>query len=254
MTENLSDRNLSDLEDGIEAHGMIAVSKDLWEKTESEPALSPEFDPKELQMFTDVCTRTEAALLVARDFGKTGGINDQDSADRAAEVLALVKGVYDDIETSRKASYRPLEDRKSAINNTFKEIRGPVEAVVEALKKSIGQFNREKREEAAELQAKLDADAAEAQAAEEEEAAKEGREAREIQAPEVVATPTTRTTATGRVSGGQVRKYRVLDFSKMPDEFKEENNGALHRAAVGGRDNVPGVEFYYDETISVNKK
>lgn len=221
----------------------------------TDPALThDEFDPRDLESYKAVCARIEAAALVAKDFGKEGGINDQESADRAAEVLTLVKGVYDEIEDSRKSASQVLRERKTSIDDTFKEIRGPVEGIVEALKKSIGQFNRERREEAAELQAKLDAEAADAQAAEEESAAEEGREAREIQAPEVVPPSTSHTTSTGRVGGGQVRKYRVTDFAKLPDEFKEENNGALNRAAKSGRDNVPGCEFYYDETVSVNKR
>lgn len=220
----------------------------------TDPALtSEEFDPTKLATYEQACARIEAAMAVARDFGQTGGVNDQPSADRAAEVLALVKDVYDEIEDSRMASTLVLRERKDAIDKSFKEIRGPVEGVMQALKGSIGQFNREMREKAAELQAKLDAEAADAQAKEEEEAAKEGREAREIQAPEVAAPATSRATSTGRVSGGQIRKYRVVNFSKLPDEFKKEDKGALNRAAKSGRDNVPGVEFYFDESVAVSK-
>lgn len=219
----------------------------------SDPALTPqEFDPTQLDTYVQACTRIEAAMAVAKDFGETGGINNQASVDRAAEVLALVKDVHDEIESNRLASTVVLRERQDAINKAFKEIRGPVEGVMQALKGSIGQFNREQREKADELQAKLDEEAAEEQAKEEQEAAEEGREAREIQAPEV-STSTSQSTATGSVSGSQIRKYRVTDFSKLPDEFKKEDKGALNRAAKSGKDNVPGVEFYFDENVSVSR-
>lgn len=218
-----------------------------------ETLLAEDFDPKELPLYKTTCARIEAAMLVAKDFGEEGGVNDQVSADRAAEVLSLVQDVFKELEENRKASTLVLRERQDSIDDAFKEIRGPVEAVVQALKGTIGQFNREEEERAAEAQARLEEEAAEAQAAEEEAAAEEGRPAREIRAPEVVKPETSRRTATGSVSGTKHRKYEVTDFAALPDEFKKIDKGKLNTAARSGRDGVPGVRFYYDHGVSVRK-
>jgi hypothetical protein len=214
--------------------------------------LAEDFDPRELPLYKSTCQRIEAAMLVAKDFGEEGGVNDQTSCDRAAEVLTLVQGVFKELEDNRKASTLLLRERESSIDDAFKEIRGPVEAVVQALKGTISQFNREEEERAAEAQAKLEEEAAEAQAAEEEKAAEEGRPARETRAPEVVKPETSRTTSTGAtVSGTKHRKYEVTDFEALPDEFKKIDKGKLNTAARSGRDGVPGVRFYWDHGTSV---
>lgn len=212
------------------------------------------FDPKSLPLYKQTAARIEAAMAVAKDFGTTGGINSQASCDRAAEVLSLVRDVFRELENNRKASTQPLRARQVEIDNAFKEIRGPVEAVDTALEKSIVQFNREQEERAAEEQARLEEEAAAAQAAEEEKAAEEGREPHEIQAPEVVPPETSRPTSTGKVAGTKIRKYRVTNFAELPDEFKKEDKGALNRAAKGGRENVPGVEFFYDDGVAVTRR
>lgn len=220
--------------------------------TDSAYLLTEDFDPKELSLFKQTCTRIEAAVAVANDFAESGEIKDQASCDRAAEVLTLVKDVHKELEDNRTASTRLLRERRESIDSAFKEIRGPVEGIIEAINQGIGNFNRKVEAQAAELQAKLDQEAADAQAEEDEEAAAEGRESQEIRPPQVIP-ETTRQTKTGSVAGTKIRKYRVTNFAELPDEFKKEDKGALNRAAKGGCETVPGVEFYYDHGTSVRK-
>lgn len=224
---------------------------------EAPDMLAEDFDPRDLPLYKKTCARVDAASAVAKDFakslGKDGVIKDDEALSRGAEVLTLVQDVHKELEENRLSSTKTLRQSKDKIDDTFKEVRGPVESVVEAIKAKIARRNRELKEQAAEAQAALEEKAAEEQAAEEEAAAEEGREAREIKAPEVEQ-PTALRTSISTVAGTNIRKYRVIDFSKMPDEFKKEDKGALNRAAKGGRENVPGVEFYYDDGVSVTKR
>lgn len=222
--------------------------------------LADNFEPKKLPLYKQTAARIEAAMAVAKAFtrskstDKEGKLRSAEARDKAAEVLILVQDVDKEIEANRKASTKPLRDRKDLIDGAFNEMRGPVKGAREALKAAIGVFNKEERDRVAEAQAVLDQKAAEDQEAEDKAAKEEGREPVEIQAPDVTPAGATRT-STGTVAGTKVRKYCVTDFSKLSDEFKEENKGALNRAAKSGRESEPGVEFYYDEDgVAVTKR
>jgi hypothetical protein len=225
---------------------------------ETADLLAEDFDPRTLVAYQAATARVEAANTVAVAFaqslGKDGRITDEETLGRAAEVVTLAQDVVKEIKESRLASTKILRSRTDEINGVFNEIGNPLEGVVKSIKAKIADRNREAEEQAAEVQAKLEAEAAKAQEAEDESAAEEGREAVEIQAPEVAPPPTTVNTSTSRVSGNKTRKYRIIDFAKLPDEFKEPAKGPLHAAAKGGRDNVPGLEFYYENTTAVTKK
>jgi hypothetical protein len=225
---------------------------------ETADLLAEDFDPRTLVAYQKATARVEAANTVAKAFakslGKDGRIADDETMSRAAEVVTLAQDVVKEIKASRLESTEILRQRTDDINGVFNEISNPLDGVVKGLKAKIAERNKEIEEQAAEVQAKLEAEAAKAQEAEDEAAAEEGREAVEIQAPEVVPPPTTVKTSTSRVSGNKTRKYEVTDFAKLPDEFKKEDKGALNAAAKGGRDNVPGVRFYYENTTAVTKR
>lgn len=173
-------------------------------------------------------------------------------AHHVTEALVLISDLNKQVEADRKAALKGREEDLTAIRHGFKEIMAPVAAVEEALKDYLKKKNQEEAEAAAEAQAKLDEAAAEAQEEEEELAAAEEREPEVIQAPTIAPPSTTRRTKTGSASGSKIRKYRILDFSKLPDKYKQPAKGELNSAVKGGIDSIPGVEIYFDENIQVN--
>ena len=54
----------------------------------------------------------------------------------------------------------------------------------------------------------------------------------------------------GNVQARKVWKYEIVDFSKIPDEYKEINSGKV-REALRDKKEIPGVRFYQDEVAAV---
>lgn len=208
------------------------------------------FDPKKSSLYKEAVDRAEAAMAVARTIQS---IDNQDSADRANEILGLTSDVRKEIEEHRKSATRERREEVTVTDKAFKEILNPIQAVEQALKKSLIQFNREEEERVAEEQAKLEEETATQQEKEDEKAAEEDREPEEISAPELAPAPTTRRGSTGTSTPRKERKYCIVDFTKLPDDYKLPNKGELHRATKSGIDKIPGVEFYYEDNLAVRR-
>jgi hypothetical protein len=56
-------------------------------------------------------------------------------------------------------------------------------------------------------------------------------------------------TPVGSVGTMKVRKYRVVNFAKLEDQYKIENSVLLNKVTKAGIPEIPGVEFYYEETL-----
>ena len=74
-----------------------------------------------------------------------------------------------------------------------------------------------------------------------------------------VAVPHTADTVRSNISTGsayQTPKYRILDFKALPDEYKLPDAGKLTRVikAAKGQIDIPGVEIYFDDVLSVRQR
>ncbi len=59
---------------------------------------------------------------------------------------------------------------------------------------------------------------------------------------------------TGNMGLMKIRKYRVIDFSLLPDQYKIENSALLNKVTKAGIPAIPGVELYLEEVMRVTSK
>ena len=205
-------------------------------------------------------TQAEGDIILAQCFTVA---SDDDYA-QASEILKIVKGRYQEIETKRKAMTLPLDEAKRRIMDFFRQ---PLEQLGNAehqIKSALLAFTQERErirwEQEEQLQAlarvererlnKLTSEKL-SQALEEDNLEK----AEEILDTVVeVAAPTVQRERL-KVQGIKTVtrwKYKIIDESLIPREYLMPNEKLLANTAVAtkGATKIPGVEFYSESTVS----
>jgi len=52
----------------------------------------------------------------------------------------------------------------------------------------------------------------------------------------------------------KIRKYRVVSFAELPDQYKIENSALLNKVVKAGIPSIPGVEIYLEDTLRVSTR
>lgn len=181
-----------------------------------------------------------------------------ESTQQAEEMQGMLKVILQDskaIEANQKAIVAPVKALKTAIDKLYD---GPETliatrqvAIKSALKKwadHIDAINRENmrkaQEEAAKERAKLEKKADTAESKGKEEKAEDLRMQAETIVPQAIQ-------QSSGVKTAKIWKWRITDFSKIPDEYKTTNDGMITGVvkAMKEQTNIPGIEAY-PETIT----
>lgn len=167
----------------------------------------------------------------------------------AVDDLTLIGQVMKAVEDLRKQYVGPLNDHVKAINATFKTLTEPLDQANTVTRRKIQDYRTEterRRMEAEEINRQKDELAR-------KEAALNGGEFTVDTTPVVVpAAPAAHVrTDAGTLGTRKVRKARVIDFAKLPDAYKLENTRLLATAATSGVKEIAGVEFFWDESLTV---
>ena len=228
-------------------------------------------------------TITPEAQALAQDAESTLGliqavrITTAEECQAAVDQTRQIKAKAAQLEETRKAMTRPLDDAKKAIMDFF---RGPSEFLAKAetlLKGSITTFQQEQARlaaEAAKEQQRLQQQERDRQAEEQknteallqqaEDAAASGDTARAEQleeqalATQQIATPISVSVpiTIEKPRGAAVRKVwkcRIVDAKAVPAEFLMPNEKALDAYAKSMKADakVPGVEFYAEDSLAI---
>ena len=65
-------------------------------------------------------------------------------------------------------------------------------------------------------------------------------------------TPTTIRTDLGSTGHMTIKKYRVINFAELPDQYKIENSVLLNKVVKAGIPSIPGVEIYTEDILRVS--
>lgn len=153
-------------------------------------------------------------------------------------------------EELRKTEVAPLNEEVKHINNIFKDLISPVEAEESRLKTLLLAYSKRKAEiERQKVQ--------EERKRREEEALNQAIAEGRNEVPVIPEVITAKLTLSGRNSSGvgtmRVPKWEVVDFSRVPDEYKIINEKLLNSirkvAGTEAVSNIPGIRFYFEETI-----
>lgn len=170
----------------------------------------------------------------------------------ATDDLALISKVRKALEEKKKEYVGPIRAHLDAFNDAFKRFIEPLVQADQINRHKVLAFNAE----IARKRAEAEAIEAEKLSLAQREAALNGGEitvdltpvAKPDEAPRRVST------GMGTASTMVIRKYRVVDFSKLPDQYKIENSALLNKVVKAGIPEIPGVEIYTEETLRVNNR
>jgi hypothetical protein len=212
----------------------------------------------------EVSKNTDVALLCRQADIQVANQHDYDLA---ADVLANVKKRYKELDAERKEITKPIDDAKKRVMELFNAPLSLLKKAEDALKRLMIDYTNEQerkaREEQLRLQRiaekaaeeekkKLEAKIARAEASGKEEKAENLKE--ELESVEPISVP---------VIAPQVEKPKgisykdkwsaiVVDFSKLPDEYKLPNQSALDKVAQATKGSIaiPGVKFESEKILS----
>ena len=189
-----------------------------------------EVSKKELQVL-----EKQVSPLVSQADGYK--IDSVEAVDEASIFLKKVRDTERSIEAKRLEFTQPLNQSLRAINATFKKLKEPLFQARMLLTGKIVEWKT-----------------AESQRLEKEEARRRKiQEAHEKKGHEVKA-PVVMDRPDNKIGNTQTRKvwtFKVVDFSKMPDEYKMLNNVAVNQALRDGAREIKGVKIYQEEKLSI---
>jgi hypothetical protein len=181
-------------------------------------------------------------------YAKAREVTNPDQLNGANNDLIIMRKLEKSVDQLRRQWVDPLNAQVKTINDTFKELSTPL---TEADTLTVGLITKYNN----------DVDAARKQA---EDLNRQAEELARKQAaanngvftvdttPVFVPAPVAKTNRveSGTVGTRKTRKARVIDFSKLPDTYKLANERLLNTAASTGVKEIPGVEFYWDSSLT----
>ena len=189
-----------------------------------------EITKKEIQ----VLENQVSPLIVQADSYK---IDSVEAVDKASNFMLKVRDTERGIEAKRLEFTKPLNQSLKAINDTFKSLKQPLEGARNILTRKIIEWKTAETR-------KLEAEEARRRKIQEAHAEK----GHETKAPVVLERPE------NKIGNTQTRKvwtFEVVDFSKMPDEYKMLNNVAVNQAIRDGVREIKGVKISQEERLSI---
>ena len=164
-------------------------------------------------------------------------VNTEAQAVKASE---YVKGINDRIkliEEKRLTFTKPLNESLTAINATFKELSVPLNEVKIIVTNRIMSWRRSEQEKAEKEEARRRAI---------QEAHRD--QGHQVNAPVVMEK---QKAVVGNISVRKIWKYRIEDFSKLSDKFKEINQTEINNSIRAGVREIAGLKIYQEEISTI---
>ena len=158
--------------------------------------------------------------------------------DLASEFLSEVKGLENRIEAKRLEFTKPLNQSLKAINETFKKLSKPLVDARQIVAIRILDWRKVEND----------------RIAKEEERRRKIQDAHERAGHEVKA-PIILEKLEKRMGDTQARKvwnWEIVDFSKVPDIYKEINRVAINQAIRNGVREISGLNIFQEESLSIS--
>lgn len=189
-------------------------------------------------------------INLAVDYAEKRIVANADDVKEATKDLGLIAQLKKGLEAERISYTGPLGALTSQINAFFKTLSDPIGQADTITRQKVLAYNAEverKRQAAQRI---------------EDEKLRLAQEEMELSgettvnlAPVEAPAPTPRLVSTAYGTSGktQVWKYEVVDFSKVPDEYKTIDNSMVNAVAKKHHDTkpIPGIRFYAEESLRV---
>ena len=168
--------------------------------------------------------------------------------ENATNDLSLIAKLKKAIEGERKGYVGPINDHLKAVNEAFKRFIEPLEIADKITRQQVLGYRAEQDR----LRAKQEEINRLRMEAAEKEMALKGELTESVGLVEVRREqPEHYRAEMGTLGKMKVRKYRVVNFAELPDQYKIENSALLNKVVKAGIPSIPGVEIYEEETLRV---
>jgi len=199
-----------------------------------------EIPEKDVKLITGKLSpnKEEASILLKQ--ADSYVIKSAQDVDSASGFLRKIKDVENRVEAKRLEFTKPLNESLKAINNTFRQVSETLSQARKLLTEKILSWRRQEQEKIAK----------------EEERRRKIQEAHEragheVKAPIILERPET------RIGDTQVRKiwnWEIVDFSKVPDIYKEINRVAINLVIRNGIREISGLNIFQEEALSIVRR
>jgi len=163
------------------------------------------------------------------------------------EDLSIIAGIKKELESRRKEYVTPLNNEVSRVNNVFKSVRQPLDHADSILRKKLIDYQQE--------QARIAREIEQQNKEKQEKAVQEMLTYGEILSDTTqevvphVAKTTRGVMGTSRAT--TVKKWRLVDWTQVPDEFKQLDDTKIGKLVRAGIAYIPGIEIYEEATLTV---
>ena len=170
----------------------------------------------------------------------------------ATDDLSIIAKIKRGMEEKRKDYLRPFQDHIKETNAAFQTLMEPIEQADKTTRQKILAFQAEQeriRREQEEI------NRLRMEAARKDAALHNGEISESVNLVEVVPeAPKRVSTDMGTVGQRMIRKWEVIDFSAVPDEFKLIDAGKITKVVKAGIGSISGIRIYEEPILTVNAR
>ena len=189
----------------------------------------------------------DKAQIIVRE-AKEIVVQDKDSLTAAVDFLGKIATAKKEVDSRRRFFVDPLNQQVKNINDLFRGYSDPLGEADRIVRNKVLIYQAEEAKRVAEEQRKA-LEEAKAQA---EEASKyPAEEFIPIQISTVQKPEKTVRAGAGSATTRQVWTFKIVDPSKVPDEYKVVDEKKIAAVVKAGVRNIPGVEIYLTSSLVV---
>ena len=216
--------------------------------------INPTLDPKVVALQEEV---KRICIFMAKAV-----VTSKEDAARITEDLAIVSTLTKTIDANRREFTDPLRQHEHDINDFFATtLTGPLAEAYKAGKRKLIDFNRQQDiiHHAAELKARAAAASLAALTPAVQQVDSFTGEVTTTPPPLPApilpdAPPTTVSTGMGTASQRMIPKVKVVDFARLPDDYKLPNQPLLNSMVQKGLQRIPGCEIWLEPDIRITRR
>jgi len=201
--------------------------------------------------------KVESSVLSLAERANGFIVENEIDAEVASDFLRNIKDTEKKIEDKRLEFTTPLNQSLNAINATFKNLKAPLAVAKKIVMDKILSWRsieaekiRKAEEEARKVEAEKIRKIQEALKAE-GDAKKKQEMIEEIIKTEERPIIEKQKTTIGNTQARKIWTYEVVDFSKVPDKYKEISKTEINASIRAGERNIDGLRIYQKEILSI---
>ena len=185
---------------------------------------------KEIQVFE----KQVSPLIKKAESYKIENVED---IEKASIYLKKLRDIERLVEAKRLEFTKPLNQSLRAINSNFKRVTEPLVSARRILTQKVVSWKTAER---------VRIEKEEARRRKIQEAHE--KKGHEVKAPVYIERPDNKI---GNVQTRKMWSFEVIDFSKLPDEYKQMNPVKIRQAVNAGAREIKGVRIYQEEKLSI---